>query len=332
MLEKLSVEDFFKIRDEVVAVDFRTKEEFSGASIPNSTNIPILYANEHREVSILYNEGKIREAKSLAITFVSKRLPVLYDELSLMARDKPLVGLCSRGGYRSGVIVSLLRAIGENVSKLDGGYKAYRKYVNSHLEEYFSSLKLTVLYGKTGVGKTQILKELKKLGANVIDLEEIACHRGSLLGSIGIFEQTTQKNFEANLFDLIEKHRGEHFFIEGESKRIGKIILPSKIYDHLVKSEKILIDAPIELRIENIKREYVGEKDEVIFALNLLKPHISEKRLEEYKTLIIENRSEEVIRELMLFYYDAAYKKHSDFIREEINLNSKITAEKLIAR
>lgn len=333
MLNKINIEEIEKLsRDKYTLIDFRTESEFKHATIPGAVNIPILRDIERKEVGTLYVSGKIDEAKQCGIEAVSGRLPFIYSEiLKLQKNSDALFGFCSRGGYRSKVIVETLHALDINIAKMEGGYKGYRRHVNEMLPKIFESLKLVVLHGKTGSGKTVLLQELKTLGANVIDLEKYANHRGSLLGGISLGEQNSQKQFEALLYNEIYEHPGETFFIEGESKRIGKVLLPEPIFEALRRGTKIYIDTPIDRRINYIMNDYVHNNDEeLISSLSLLNNLISKERLEGYRQMIREQNYADVIEDLMIRYYDSCYALNHNYVEEVKNVDEKQTAKYLM--
>ncbi len=335
MLNKITFEEIEKLSpSKYTLIDFRTESEHQHATIPGAVNIPILRDKERQEVGTLYVSGKIDEAKQRGIEAVAARLPLIYKDIQKLQRESEnLFGFCSRGGYRSKVIVETLHALDVNISKIEGGYKGYRRHVNEYLPKIFAGLKLVVLHGKTGSGKTVLLQELKALGANVIDLEKYANHRGSLLGGISLGIQNSQKQFEALLYNEIYKHPGETFFIEGESKRIGKVLLPEPIFEALRSGIKLYIDTPIERRIEYIMNDYVHDNDEeLITSLSLLKNLVSAERLESYRQMIRMKNYVDVIEDLMIRYYDSCYALNHDYVEEVKNLDEKQTAEYLMEK
>ncbi|WP_036730266.1 tRNA 2-selenouridine(34) synthase MnmH [Peptoniphilus mikwangii] len=317
-------------------IDLRSEEEFSNETIPGSINLPILNNEERKIVGILYVNGNVEEAKSKAVKFASHKLTDYYNYIANNCRNRETVLYCSRGGYRSTVLFNLLKTLDEPVYKLNFGYKGYRKYVMNELPKLVSKFNFINLNGYTGCGKTQILYELKKLGADVLDLEKLANHRGSLLGHIGLNRQPSQKMFESFLFDELRNMNGTNIFIESESTKIGSITVPKYLYDAYSKSgSQILITSSIDFRIKNIKDEYISSenknfKTEINDALDNLSRYISEKRLIKYKQCIKDEDYDTIIRELIEKYYDQNYSiKKADFALRIDNSNSKECAEKI---
>ncbi|WP_084478248.1 hypothetical protein [Fervidicella metallireducens] len=172
------------------------------------------------------------------------------------------------------------------------------------------------------------MKELEKRGHDVLDLEGYANHRGSLLGSVGLGQQNSQKMFESYIYEAIRKRKTNTIVVEGESKRIGKIIIPEYIFSSMEIGIKIKVDADIEKRVKNIIEEYVTRNDdELMRALNLLRKHMSEKNIERYINEIKYKNYELVVEELMTKYYDPLYNfknKEFDFTISANNIDDAV--------
>lgn len=281
----------------------------------------------------MYIQESIEKAKKLGVEAASKHLPRIYEEItSLEKQYDRLVLFCARGGMRSSTLVSLLAPLGVNAYKLTGGYKGYRAYINEELPGAISNVKFVVIHGNTGVGKTKILKGLKSMGKDVLDLEECANHRGSLLGSVGMGSPNSQKMFESLVFENLKNRRSDLVFVEGESKRIGRVIIPEFLFQAMEAGIHIKVEADMDYRVNNILEEYVGKNnDEIIEALNLLRKHISSKKIDKYIQMINAGSFEEVIRELMIKYYDPMYEnKQYDFAGVIQNTGVMKTCEEIV--
>lgn len=316
-----------------VLIDVRSPKEYDEQTIPGSINIPILDDNEREIVGTTYVQESAQQAKRLGVEFVSKKLPYIYDKvLELNENYDNLIFFCYRGGLRSSVLVSVLKPLGINAIKLNGGYKKYRKYVTKSLQEVIKDVKFVVLYGNTGTGKTDILKALKEEGMDVLDLERNANHRGSFFGSVGLGIQTTQKMFESLLYKSLKERKSNIVFVEGESKRIGKDIIPDCIFNTMKNGIFIKINASLETRINNILKDYVHDTDdELIESLNLLRRSLGNKNIDQYIEMIKKSEYRKVIEEIMIKYYDPLYqKKDKTYHAIFDNRNSQETAKKII--
>lgn len=316
-------------------VDVRSPKEYAKATIPGAVNLPVLDNDERREVGILYDSGKIEEAKQYGISTLSPRLPEMFQQYQEYARQyDQMVIFCSRGGFRSNSIFSLLKSLGLNVSRLEGGYKSYRRTVTHLLPEIIKKVHFITLYGNTGNGKTAILKELAKRGANILDLEGCANHRGSLLGSVGLEEPHSQKMFESLLFEMAKHWQGPLIvFTEGESKRIGNVVLPQFLVEAMRQGVNIRIDAEMEDRLRQLKEDYVyrGNDEEIIAALEELKRYLNEERIERYKKQVRQGVYDEVIEDLLLKYYDPRYSHtKKEYAAQFLNTDAAATAEAIL--
>lgn len=316
-----------------VLVDVRSPEEFEEATIPGAVNIP-LYSNEERRIiGTAYTKESTAKAKKLGVEAASKHLPEIYDKIiELEKKYNILILFCARGGMRSSSLVSLFTSLGINALKLTGGYKGYRAYLNQELPKLTKRVKFVVIHGNTGVGKTNILKKLKSMGKDILDLEECANHRGSLIGNVGLGPQNSQKYFESLVYENLKNRQSDLIFVEGESKRIGRVVIPEFLFDAMENGIHIKVEADIDYRVKVIYEEYVGSNnDEIIDALNLLRKHISSRKIDEYIDMVKRGEFEDVIRQLMIKYYDPMYeKKKYDFAGVIYNKDINKTCNEII--
>jgi len=315
MFKIVSYEDIDtnKIDENYLLIDVRSPSEYKSETIPSAINIPIFDDKERELIGTIYTQESVEKAKKMGIEIASSHLPDIYDKVSEFDKKyKNLVFFCARGGFRSSSLVSLFKSIGINAIKLDGGYKGYRKYINEHLPIEVAKIRFIVLYGNTGVGKTDILKFLKNEGMDILDLEGCANHRGSILGGVGLGEQNTQKMFESLVYESLKNRKTNLLFIEGESKRIGKDIIPNYLYDAMNSGINIKVEASIEKRVNNLFREYVHDTDgELIFSLDNLRKYLGDKNIDRYIELINKYEYKQVIEELIIKYYDPLYEYKS---------------------
>lgn len=180
MFKATDYEEILKFKNPLF-IDLRSEGEFEEGTILGAISMPLLSNEERKIVGTLYVSGDIKGAKEKGVEFFAPKLTDYYRRISQMEEDHEVVLFCSRGGFRSTALFNLLKTLGHKVYKLDHGYKSYRKYVLNFMET-LKDYKYVVLKGYTGCGKTEILKELRKRGENVLDLEGLARHRGSLFG------------------------------------------------------------------------------------------------------------------------------------------------------
>ncbi len=315
MFKIVSYEDIDtnKIDENYLLIDVRSPSEYKSETIPSAINIPIFDDKERELIGTIYTQESVEKAKKMGIEIASSHLPDIYDKVSEFDKKyKNLVFFCARGGFRSSSLVSLFKSIGINAIKLDGGYKGYRKYINEHLPIEVAKIRFIVLYGNTGVGKTDILKSLKNEGMDILDLEGCANHRGSILGGVGLGEQNTQKMFESLVYESLKNRKTNLLFIEGESKRIGKDIIPNYLYDAMNSGINIKIEASMDRRVNNLFREYVHDTDdELVFSLDNLRKYLGNKNIDRYIELINKHEYKQVIEELIIKYYDPLYEYKS---------------------
>ncbi|MDY0235185.1 MAG: tRNA 2-selenouridine(34) synthase MnmH [Gudongella sp.] len=320
---------------EYIVIDVRTPNEFKNETIPGAINIPIFSNEERAQIGIEYVNNSTDEAKLIGIEAISKNLPDIFKQILELKSIYPyLIFFCSRGGFRSSSIVALLDSLKLSALKLQGGYKAYRAYINSNLEKISKDVALIVLYGNTGTGKTQILKALKEKGAETLDLEACANHRGSTLGSVGLGNPNSQKMFESLLFDAISNRKSDLIFTEGESKRIGKSVIPEYLFEKIINGKHIEVTAPMENRVKNIRLDYLYESDkDLIEALNHLRKRLGNSTIDEYINSVKSGHYNPVIENLMLNYYDPMYEHNKkNYIYSIENLDPELSADILIEK
>lgn len=304
--------DEIGLENKYVLVDVRSPKEFASATIPGAVNVP-LFTDEQRElIGTVYVQESIEKAKKIGVEAAGKNLPNIYEKINELSKlHKKLVFFCARGGMRSSSLVALITVLGVNAFKLIGGYKGYRAYINKELPSVVKDVKFVVIHGNTGIGKTTILKKLEEKGHDILDLEGCANHRGSILGGIGLGYQNSQKQFESLVYNKLLNRKSNIVFIEGESKRIGKVIIPEYIFNVMESGKHINLKADIDLRVKNILEDYVQNNNlELIKSLEELKRHVSSKNIDKYIKEINDNNYSYVIKELMIKYYDPMYENN----------------------
>lgn len=239
-------------------IDARSPAEYAEDHIPGAINCPVLSDEERAIVGTLYAQQGAFEARRVGGAFVAANLARhLREPFADRPQGwRPLV-YCWRGGMRSGSMVQWLRLVGWDAQQLAGGYKAFRRHVIGQIETLVPRLDLRVLVGATGSAKTRLLQALAQAGAQVLDLEHCARHKGSLLGALPGVPQPSQKNFETQIATALEGFDlARPVYAEGESARIGRLSLPVPLVQRLRAGACIEVTATAEERLAYLLRDY----------------------------------------------------------------------------
>lgn len=328
---------YSEVTGNVIFIDVRSPKEFYEDFIPGSINIPI-FSNEEREIiGTKYVKQSRQEAKILASEFVAPKLPLMLKQImDFKSEYDNIVIYCARGGYRSRFLTAICNSIDVFCYQLEGGYKAYREEIRLGLPKENERIDYIVLHGNTGTGKTELLKALNELGYDVLDIEAAANHRGSMLGSIGLPPQYSQKKLETNLYKQIKSRKNNIMFVEAESKKIGKVTFPSYIYDKMQMGIHIKITADLDIRANILKQDYGNIEDWHIKSKDALvgiEKYIGKIKTQKIMEMLDQKNFNYVAKELMLSYYDPMYehtqKKHV-FLAEVENTGNHLQTAKVI--
>jgi len=304
MIKTISVEQVLQEKN-IILLDTRTPKEFQEDHLPNAINLPILSNEERAVVGTVYKQVSQEKAIEQGIEFFSKKMPEFMKETAQYKKDN-IVVYCWRGGMRSRIVVSLLESFGYNVRQLSGGYKSYRAYVKEKLYAYQIQPKFVVLWGLTCTGKTQLLQQFQ----NSLDLEGLAQHRGSLYGAIGL-QPRSQKMFENLMLQRLDQLNSEKFIlVEGESRRIGDVIIPDVAWKAMQRGIPVKVTRSIDRRAEEAAKEYIASEEDVqkIKEITLsLSRVISNNQKQEIASLLEQKKYGEAIKILLEFYYDPLY-------------------------
>lgn len=249
-------------------IDARSPAEFAEDHIPGAINCPVLDDEERAIVGTLYHQQGAFEARRVGGAMVAANLARhLRERFADQPQSwRPLV-YCWRGGMRSGSMVQWMRLVGWDAQQLAGGYKAFRRHMIATIEALVPRLDLRVLVGATGSAKTRVLQQLALQGAQVLDLEHCARHKGSLLGALPGVPQPSQKNFETQIATVLERlDLARPLYVEGESARIGRLSVPVPLVERLRAAPCIEIEAPAPERLAYLLRDYayLGDDPEAL--------------------------------------------------------------------
>jgi tRNA 2-selenouridine synthase len=297
-------------------LDARTPAEYAEDHIPGAISAPVLDDAQRAEVGTLYKQVSPFEAKKLGAALVAKNV-ALHVERQFSAKPKdwrPLV-YCWRGGKRSGAMAHILREIGWEAATLEGGYRSYRRWVVEQLKQKPSILKFHVIHGPTGSGKSRLLTMLGRAGAQVLDLEDLAAHRGSVLGNLPGRPQPSQKMFESLLLKALSAlDPAQPVFVEGESRKIGQLHVPDALIERMRAAECVLLETDLETRVALLLDEYrhfLEGSGALEAQLDCLVGLHGREKIGAWKALAARGEWREFVARLLLEHYDPAYRKSS---------------------
>lgn len=293
------------LADATVIVDVRSPGEYAKGHIAGAVNIPLFSNAERSDIGTLYKQVGQQQAIRHGLEVLGGRLAEFVEAFAAHQGQQVLV-YCARGGMRSKAVVSLLDSLGHDVSRLAGGYKAFRNHVLAELERRVPPTPL-ILHGCTGVGKTLLLERL----TNALDLEQLAQHRSSLFGAVGLTPRT-QQQFEAELLArLMALDFSQPVWVEGESRKVGDAILPVALRDVIRTGTAVLVTASMETRVQRIIAEYSRDDPAILAALDealhSLVPHMGRQRVHTLSDALRAGNLEFVVQTLLEEHYDPRY-------------------------
>jgi tRNA 2-selenouridine synthase len=300
-----SIEDFLSLKEHLPLIDVRSPVEFDQGHIPNAINFPILDNENRKLVGTCYKQNGHEAAVILGYKLTGAHFYLIIKQAYKLFPNKKIIMHCYRGGLRSQIMANLLSTAGFEINLLQGGYKRFRNWILDKINE---PIQLSVLGGYTGSGKTIILKQLAAKNIQVLDLEELANHRGSAFGSLGMPEQPTNEMFENLIGCQLQKLNPKNpIWIEDESSMIGRCKVPKPIYDGIRNNTIYFLEIDFEQRTQNILVDY-GTFDKEILKATTLK---LSKRLGDLRTRealeMLENNNMNEWAKAMLIYYDKTY-------------------------
>jgi tRNA 2-selenouridine synthase len=309
-------------------IDTRSPAEFAADHIPGAINLPVLDDAERASVGTLYAQVSPFAARKVGAALVSRNIA---RHIEGPLRDfpkqwRPLV-YCWRGGQRSGALTLVLAEVGWGARQLEGGYRAFRRRVIDDLAVLPARCAFIVLHGPTGSGKTALLEALQAEGAQVLNLEALAHHRGSVLGgtaaalhepgdSSGPGQQPGQKSFESAIWDALR-----HFdparpvYVESESRRIGRLSIPAELFERLIGSSCLRIAAPIEARVAHLLERYgdIYQHPAVLSQrMDFFLPLHGRKTIAQWREWIAAGQWADLARAMVANHYDPAYRRGGD--------------------
>ncbi|MDB5198500.1 MAG: mnmH [Chitinophagaceae bacterium] len=319
--EKINIEIFLQLSEQYPVIDVRSPGEFNHAQIPGAYSLPLFNDEERKIVGTAYKQQSRQAAIKIGLDFFGVKMKKMVEEMeaitgkwqqAISKNDSlPIANCilvhCWRGGMRSAAVAWLLDMYGFKVYTLTGGYKAFRNWV---LRQFDKDYNLKILGGYTGSGKTILLQELKQKNYPVIDLENLANHKGSAFGAIGEKPQPSQEMFENLLaVELFKKSSASDIWLEDESQRIGKIIIPNSFWEKMRNSPVYFLDIPFEERLNYLVTTYGNfEKEKLGEAIERIQKRLGGLETKTAISFLSENNIRECFN-ILLKYYDKLYNK-----------------------
>jgi tRNA 2-selenouridine synthase len=261
-VSRISITDFLAALPGAVCLDVRAPGEYAAGHLPGASSFPLFSDAERALVGTAYKQESPQKALELGLLYVGPKMSGFVREAHQLAAGKPILMYCWRGGQRSGAMAWLLAQAGIEVRVLEGGYKAWRQYAHQVFEQTWN---IRVVGGYTGSGKTETLQHLQQLGAQVLDLEALARHKGSAFGGMVDDPQPSNEHF-INLLAmrLLELDPQQPLWIEDESRMIGSINLPAAFFSQMEAAPCYLLEVSVQRRIKRLLAEYGRAKSEVL--------------------------------------------------------------------
>jgi tRNA 2-selenouridine synthase len=305
---------YWELRTFDDVLDARSPSEFEEDHLPDAISVPVLDDAERALVGTVYKQKSAFDAKRTGAPMVARNVARHIEErFAGKPRNwKPLV-YCWRGGGRSGSLVHVLRQVGWDAQRLDGGYKAFRRQVVADLEKLPARFKFHVVCGATGSGKSRLLEALVEAQAQVLDLEVLAAHRGSVLGELPGEPQPSQKRFETTLWTALSRFDpARPVFVESESKKVGDLRVPEALIERMRGSRCFRLEADVPTRVALLREDYahfVRDPAALLEKLELLRPLHGAERIDSWKSHLSAGHWDALVGDLLESHYDPAYRR-----------------------
>ncbi len=303
MPQTLSPDEFFNAPG--IILDARSPAEYAQGHIPGAVSFPLFSDDERAQVGTCYKQQGRESAIELGLTLVGSKLAQFVQTAKALAPDRQVRLHCWRGGMRSSSLAWLLETAGMEVSLLEGGYKAFRQWVRSSLA---TPQAIVTLGGMTGTGKTFLLNALAERGEQILDLEDLANHRGSSYGSLGLPPQPSNEHYE-NLLAMqwVRLDRDRPVWIEAESRRVGLCRVPDEIFLQMLESPIIQVERSRLERIDILLEVYgAADPKELIAATERISKKLGGQNAQAAIAHIRQGDLAPAI-DIVLNYYDKSY-------------------------
>lgn len=320
-MEYLKSKAFLSVHTDIPVIDVRSPKEFDKGHISGAKNIPLFTNQERERIGTIYKQQGRAQAIEQGLEYVGPKMTTFTENARILARENKLKVCCWRGGMRSEKMAWLFELIGIQCYVLKGGYKSYRKRL---LKEFKKDYPLIVLQGATGSGKTSILEKMNEMGEQIINLEELANHRGSAFGHIGMNPQPTSQQFQNNIYaHFMHLNRKRRIWVESESLSIGKVYLPETLWEKMNQSPVIQIILSQNIRIQRLVFEYGQfDREKLIEATNKIIRKFGGDKVKSVIQFLKEDDLNAAAG-MLLDYYDRSYK----YSQEKYKSNQPVHVE-----
>jgi len=293
-------------------IDVRSPAEFAEDHLPGAINLPVLNDAERVQVGTLYKQSSPFAAKKMGAAIVARNIAFhLENTLRDLPKQWKSLVYCWRGGSRSGAMTHILRSVGWPALQLDGGYKVWRSQVLGDLETLPSLFQYRVICGRTGSGKSRLLDAMAKNDQQVLDLEKLAAHKGSVLGDLPGEPQPSQKLFDSSIWVALSRFDpARPVYVEAESKKIGSLQVPDALIQRMRNSACHEVSLAAELRVRLLREEYahlMTDREFLFGRLDCLKELHSRERIERWKSLALQGQWDAFVTDMLVEHYDPAY-------------------------
>jgi tRNA 2-selenouridine synthase len=323
----IDVRDFMSLRETLPLLDVRSEGEFEQGHITSAINLPILNNAERIVVGTTYKQQGQNQAIKEGFRLVGPRLTNIIEEAEKVGKE--VIVHCWRGGMRSSNFCQFVGMAGIKTHQIKGGYKAYRQLAGEYFQKEF---RFTIIGGCTGSGKSEVLRALQNKGEQVVDLEALANHKGSVFGGLGHGPQPTTEQFQNDLFEVLAKmDTSRRIWIEDESIAVGKIFLPIDFWKSMGQSRIVVLDVDKSERIRRLTHEYGNIEPELFLqAMSGITKKLGGQHFNAARDFLLAGRLSDCI-EVLLTYYDRAYnnsmERKAERITARVTWNGHATEE-----
>ncbi len=331
-IEIINIDTLVENLEQYLVIDVRSEGEYFLAHIPTAISFPIFNNEERKIIGTSYKKDSRENAIKLGLNFFGPKMTHFINEIEQIQQQqngKKIVLHCWRGGMRSNAMAWLFNFYGLEICLLEGGYKTYRNWCSA---QFIKDYPIKIISGCTGAAKTEIIGELNKENFSTIDLEDIACHKGSAFGYLGMPSQPTQEYFENQLalhFFNEMKKQPNFIFIEDESQRIGNLQIPNDLWATIKTKNRYFFDIPFEERLQHLVAEYgVFNKDELIACIHRITKNLGGLNAKNCIQFLEDSNISDCFS-ILLQHYDKAYykgiQKNENWEKKTIHIVSENT-------